>query len=82
VPYTEEMIQNARRDLISQARPEADFADVDALRARYGERVVLGDFDGNPNRVTEMDAIVAYLQMLGTLVDFSTYDATAIDNLR
>jgi cytochrome c oxidase cbb3-type subunit II len=31
------------------------------------------DFDGNPARVTEMDALVAYLQMLGTLVDFSTF---------
>jgi cytochrome c oxidase cbb3-type subunit 2 len=82
VPYTEEMIQNARRDVISQARPDADFADLDGLAARYGERVPLGDFDGAPGRITEMDAIVAYLQMLGTLVDFSTYDATAIDNLR
>ena len=36
----------------------------------------------NPSRITEMDAIVAYLQMLGTLVDFSTYDATAVENLR
>ncbi len=32
------------------------------------------NFDGNPNRLTEMDALVAYLQMLGTLVDFSKYD--------
>ena len=37
----------------------------------------MGDFDGNPGAVTEMDALVAYLQMLGTLVDFSTYDDTA-----
>jgi cytochrome c oxidase cbb3-type subunit 2 len=39
--------------------------------------VQVGDFDGNPKQVTEMDALVAYLQMLGTLVDFSTYDAEA-----
>ncbi len=32
------------------------------------------NFDGNPNRLTEMDALVAYLQMLGTLVDFNKYD--------
>jgi cytochrome c oxidase cbb3-type subunit 2 len=82
VPYTEEMIQNARRDLISQAKPESDFADTAGLNARYGERVPLGDFDGDPDRITEMDAIIAYLQMLGTLVDFSTYDATAVENLR
>ena len=35
------------------------------------------DFDGNPTRVTEMDALVAYLQMLGTLVDFNDYDEAA-----
>jgi len=33
-----------------------------------------GNYDGNPNDVTEMDALVAYLQMLGTMVDFSKYD--------
>lgn len=33
-----------------------------------------GNFDGNPDKLTEMDALVAYLQMLGTLVDFSKYD--------
>ncbi|HAE00527.1 MAG TPA: cytochrome-c oxidase, cbb3-type subunit II, partial [Rhodospirillaceae bacterium] len=44
------------------------------VQARYPKAVV-GDFDGNPDRVTEMDALIAYLQMLGTLVDFSTYQA-------
>jgi len=39
---------------------------------RYA-KAPLGDFDGNPARVTEMDAVVAYLQMLGTLVDFTTF---------
>ena len=38
---------------------------------------MIGDFDGNPQAVTEMDALVAYLQMLGTLVNFSTYDEAA-----
>ena len=33
---------------------------------------VIRDFDGNPDRVTEMDALIAYLQMLGTLVDFES----------
>jgi cytochrome c oxidase cbb3-type subunit 2 len=28
------------------------------------------DFDGQPSRLTEMDALVAYLQQLGTHVDF------------
>ncbi len=73
VPYTEEMIANANADLAAQADPEADTSD---LEARY-PKLKLGDFDGNPTVVTEMDALISYLQMLGTLVDFSTYDEAA-----
>lgn len=73
VPYTDEMIANADADLAAQADPNADATD---LLARYPKAKV-GDFDGNPQVVTEMDALVAYLQMLGTLVDFSTYDEAA-----
>ena len=70
VPYTQEMIDSARADLVAQADPNAD---TSALLARYPKAKV-GDFDGDPTKLTEMDALVAYLQMLGTLVDFSTYD--------
>ena len=70
VPYTQDMIDNALADLKAQADPEADTSGVEA---RY-PKAKLGDFDGNPAALTEMDALVAYLQMLGTLVDFSTYD--------
>lgn len=70
VPYTQEMLDNAQADLIAQASPDAD---TDDLLARY-PKAKTGDFDGNPSQITEMDALVAYLQMLGTLVDFSTYD--------
>jgi cytochrome c oxidase cbb3-type subunit 2 len=73
VPYTDDMIVNADADLKAQADANADTTD---LLARYPKAKV-GDFDGNPQVVTEMDALVAYLQMLGTLVDFSTYDEAA-----
>jgi len=73
VPYDDEMIANAEADLRAQADPEAD---TTALLARYPKAKV-GDFDGNRQALTEMDALVAYLQMLGTLVDFSTYDEAA-----
>lgn len=73
VPYSEEMIDSAEADLKAQADPNAD---TSALLARY-PKAKIGDFDGNPAVLTEMDALVAYLQMLGTLVDFSTYDAAA-----
>ena len=52
------------------------------LRSHYGAKVNTRDFDGDPNRVTEMDALIAYLQMTGTLVDFSTFKADAPANRR
>ncbi len=76
VPYTDEAIANAVADLKAQVSPDGV---ADDLVARYPKAVVR-DFDGNPNKLSEMDALVAYLQMLGTLVDFSTYDDKA--NLR
>ena len=70
VPYTEAMLATAEADMKAQADPNADTTE---LLARYPKARV-GDFDGDPSRLTEMDALVSYLQMLGTLVDFSTYD--------
>ena len=74
VPYSEEAVANAQADLFAQATPEANTA---GLFERYGDKVRAADFDGNPEQITEMDALVAYLQMLGTLVDFTAYDAEA-----
>ncbi|OXT01716.1 cytochrome-c oxidase, cbb3-type subunit II [Notoacmeibacter marinus] len=68
VPYDEAMVENAMADLTAQADPDADWS---GLLERY-PKAVTGDFDGDPTRLTEMDALIAYLQMLGTLVDFST----------
>ena len=70
VPYNQAMVENAEADLKAQADPNADTA---GLLERYPKAKV-GDFDGDPSKLTEMDALVAYLQMLGTLVDFSTYN--------
>jgi cytochrome c oxidase cbb3-type subunit 2 len=58
--------------MIAQVDP---FGDFDGLQDRYGD-VNVRNFDGNP-ALTEMDALVAYLQMLGTLVDFSTFEPDA-----
>ena len=74
VPYTDEQIANAKADMLAQANPDDD--NIDGFEERYPD-VTYRDFDGNPDKVTEMDAMVAYLQMLGTLVDFSIYDAKA-----
>ena len=67
VPYSEEMIESAAQDLEAQADP---FGDHDALLARYPKAAV-GDFDGQPDALTEMDALVAYMQILGQMVDFT-----------
>ncbi len=69
VPYTDEMIENAVKDATVQAVGE-ERGDIDGLVARYGERVNARDFDGQPDLVSEMDALIAYLQVLGTFVDF------------
>ncbi|HMB77166.1 MAG TPA: cytochrome-c oxidase, cbb3-type subunit II [Kiloniellaceae bacterium] len=78
VPYSDEMIENAIADARTQANPDAD--DVEGFLARYPKAAVR-DFDGDPNRLTELDALVAYLQMLGTLVDFQVYEPEG-DNSR
>ncbi|KMK67535.1 cytochrome-c oxidase, cbb3-type subunit II [Puniceibacterium sp. IMCC21224] len=72
VPYTQEMVGNAHADLLNQANPDSDY---DALVERYPGAQVR-NFDGQPG-VSEADAMIAYLQMLGTLVDFSTFTADA-----
>jgi cytochrome c oxidase cbb3-type subunit II len=77
VPYTKDMIDNALADLKSQAN--AEDLGVDALVKRY-PGAVAHSFPGDPGSVTEMDALIAYLQVLGRMVDFSTYKAN--ENLR
>ncbi|WP_425091445.1 cytochrome-c oxidase, cbb3-type subunit II [Tropicimonas sp. S265A] len=72
VPYTDEQIENARSDFLAQADPDGDW---DAVVARY-PKAQTRNFDGQP-QLTEMDAIIAYLQMLGTLVDFETFTPDA-----
>ena len=72
VPYTDEMIENAALDLRTQVDPFSD--NYDAFVARY-PKAQIRNFDGNDRQITEMDALIAYMQMLGTLVDFDTYEA-------
>lgn len=68
VPYTKTDVEKANEDLKVQADPMADATD---LQKRYPKAQVR-DFDGNPDRLSEMDALVAYLQVLGTMVDFNS----------
>lgn len=74
VPYTDEMVVNAAADLRAQADPEADHEE---LLARYPKAAV-GDLDGRPRELTEMDALVAYLQILGQMVDFTDVEPESL----
>lgn len=70
VPYTDAMIKNAYNDAMAQADADSDPA---GLNERYGKKVNARDFDGQKNFVSEADALVAYLQTLGTLADIKDY---------
>lgn len=69
VPYTDEMVKRAKQDATLQATGDAR-ADLSGLYARYGEDINARDFDGQEHLISEMDALIAYLQVLGTMVDF------------
>ncbi|KRP93712.1 peptidase S41 [Bradyrhizobium pachyrhizi] len=77
VPYTEDQIKNAVADLKTQLDP--DSPNVASFQKRY-PRAAVRNFDGGTGNPSELDALVAYLQMLGTLIDFKLYDEKA--NLR
>jgi len=79
VPYDAAMIAAAKADVRIQASVDAD--GVEDFQARY-PKAQARDFDGDPDRLTELDALIAYLQMLGTLVDFRVYQPTAGHNAR
>lgn len=81
VPYSDEMIASAKTDVLAQISPDTSAAK--ALMQRYPKAQVRR-FDGQPGDdvpPSELDAVVAYLQMLGTLVDFTKFDASG-PNLR
>lgn len=72
VPYTPDMIKNARLDAEAQARGDSD---TEGLQKRYDEKVNARDFDGQSEFVSELDALIAYLQVMGTMVDLDTFKA-------
>ncbi|MGO4831373.1 cytochrome-c oxidase, cbb3-type subunit II [Rhizobiaceae sp. 2RAB30] len=77
VPYTQAMIDNASNDAYGQATPDSSFSG--GVTERYGEATAVRAFDGNATQVTEMDAIVAYLQILGRLTDAAQRQAAKVE---
>jgi cytochrome c oxidase cbb3-type subunit II len=72
VPYTDEMIANATSDVYGQAAPDSSLAQ--GVTERYGAATTMHVFNGPPGELTEMDALVAYLQILGRLTDAAHQD--------
>jgi cytochrome c oxidase cbb3-type subunit II len=79
VPYTDAMIENAERDLNAQIEPDSRAARE--LLSRYPKAKVLSFEQRKLKQPSELDALVAYLQILGQMVDFATFDASG-PNLR
>jgi cytochrome c oxidase cbb3-type subunit 2 len=67
VPYTDDMVANAASDAFGQTDPDSD--EASGVLSRYGDATLVSAFDGDPKAVTEMDALVAYLQVLGRLTN-------------
>jgi cytochrome c oxidase cbb3-type subunit II len=74
VPYSADMIDNAQADVVAQATTDSPAA---ADLAKRYSKVNARDFDGDPKRITEADALIAYLQLLGSGVNFKLYDDKA-----
>jgi len=77
VPYTQAMVDQAAQDMRAQANPQLD---SNTLKQRYGNATNVSAFDGDPNTITEMDALVAYLQILGKLTDLHKKTAPQASN--
>ena len=76
VPYTDDMIAQASVDAVGQADPDSSYAE--GVVKRYSEATTVRAFDGNPGELTEMDALVAYLQILGRLTDAAHKSVAAV----
>jgi cytochrome c oxidase cbb3-type subunit 2 len=74
VPYSKDMIAHAQQDIVTQ--DTNDSPDAADLVKRY-PNAQARNFAGVTGGVTEADALIAYLQMLGTQVDFKLYDDKA-----
>ncbi len=74
VPYSEEQIAATLEDI--EAQGTNDHPKQADLLKRY-PKAQARDFDGNPAMISEADALIAYLQVIGTLVDFKLYDGKA-----
>ena len=79
VPYTDEMIANVRADIAAQLNP--DSRPARALANRYAKAKAIKIDGKKTEAASELEALIAYMQVLGTMVDFATFDQSG-PNLR
>ncbi|HHH43360.1 MAG TPA: cytochrome-c oxidase, cbb3-type subunit II [Gammaproteobacteria bacterium] len=73
VPYSETQ-EEYDANVVEFGVAAADQLDILHAEENLMQQALTENYDGQRARVTEMDALVAYLQVLGTMVDFSKYD--------
>ncbi|WP_132974344.1 cytochrome-c oxidase, cbb3-type subunit II [Thiogranum longum] len=73
VPYSETQ-DEYDRNVAQFGKVVADKLDILNAEENLMSQALANDFDGQRSRITEMDALVAYLQVLGTMVDFTKYN--------
>jgi len=52
----------------------ASVLDINRAEDNLLAQAKAGNYDGDPSSISELDALIAYLQVLGTMVDFSKFD--------
>ena len=73
VPYSETE-EEYQANVAKFGKDTADMFNIHAAEENLVREAQSDNFDGDRTRLTEMDALVAYLQVLGTMVDFTKYD--------
>ncbi len=72
VPYSQTQ-QEYEANVAAFGQEVADQLDIHRAEESLIAQAVTRNYDGLSHRITEMEALVAYLQVLGTMVDFSQY---------
>lgn len=71
VPYSQEAIDNFEQDIMIQLAKNEDPNFIEGFQKRY-PKAFMRKFNKKTDEITELDALVAYLQSLGNRVDLKT----------
>ena len=71
VPYTDDDLAKCDSDIDTQLGINKNEDDIAAFKKRYS-KVTIEKFNNKSTEITDMDALIAYLQGLGNKVDLQT----------